>query len=97
MSSRICEAVQEKKVIEFHYDGQYRNVEPYCHGRSKKGKESIRGYQIAGGSNSRRIPFWRLFTVAKMGDPTLTDETFVGNRPLYNPNDRDLAPIHCNV
>ena len=72
-------------MIEFHYDGYHRKVEPYCHGTSKRGKESVRGYQVAGGSNSRSIPFWRLFTVAKIGDLSLTDETFQGNRPGYNP------------
>ena len=97
MSSPICEAIQKNRVIEFRYDGHYRKVEPYCHGRSKKGKDSIRGYQIAGGSNSRRIPFWRLFTITKMGNPTLTNETFDGDRPRYNPNDKDLNPIHCNI
>ena len=97
MSNIICKAIQEQKAIEFTYDGHHRKVEPYCHGRSKKGKESLRGYQIAGGSNSRRVPFWRLFTVAKMGNLTLTDESFTGNRPRYNPNDKNLSPIHCNI
>ncbi|SER27710.1 hypothetical protein SAMN04489841_3515 [Natrinema salaciae] len=97
MSEIICKAIREQKVLEFTYDGHHRKVEPYCHGQSKKGKESLRGYQIAGGSNSRRVPFWRLFTVAKMGNLTLTDETFNGNRPHYNPNDKDLSPIHCNI
>lgn len=97
MSDIICKAIQEQKVLKFTYDGHHRKVEPYCHGRSKKGKESLRGYQIAGGSNSRRVPFWRLFTVAKMRNLTLTDEPFSGDRPHYNPNDKDLSPIHCNI
>ena len=96
MTSKICQAIQENRVIEFRYDGHYRKVEPYCHGTSKRGQESIRGYQVAGGSNSRSIPFWRLFTVAKIGDLDLTDETFQGNRPAYNPNDKDLR-VHCNI
>lgn len=97
MSSIICQAIQEQRVIEFQYDGHYRKVEPYCHGRSKKGTDSLRGYQVAGGSNSRSVPFWRLFTIAKMRNLTLTDETFNGNRAHYNPDDKDLSPIHCNV
>jgi hypothetical protein len=96
MTSKICQAIQENRVIEFHYDGHYRKVEPYCHGTSKRGKESVRGYQVAGGSNSRSIPFWRLFTVAKVRDLSLTDETFQGNRPGYNPNDKHLR-VHCNI
>jgi hypothetical protein len=96
MTSKICQAIQENRVIEFHYDGHHRKVEPYCHGTSKRGKESVRGYQVAGGSNSRSIPFWRLFTVAKIGNLSLTDETFQGNRPAYNPNDKDLR-VHCNI
>lgn len=97
MSSLICQAIQEQRLIEFHYDGHYRKVEPYCHGQSKKGKDALRGYQVAGGSNSRSVPFWRLFTIAKMSDLVLTDESFTGNRPQYNPNDKALAPIHCNI
>lgn len=96
MTSKICQAIQENRVIEFYYDGHYRKVESYCHGTSKRGKESVRGYQVAGGSNSRNIPFWRLFTIAKIGDLSLTDETFQGNRPAYNPNDKDLR-VHCNI
>jgi len=97
MNSLICKAIEGKKIIEFTYDGHYRKVEPYCHGRSSKNKESLRAYQIAGGSNSRSVPFWRLFSVKKMRDTTLTNETFTPNRPQYNPNDRDLSPIHCNI
>lgn len=96
MDELICEAIENNRVIEFRYDGHYRKVEPYCHGWSNRNKETLRGYQIEGGSNSRRVPFWRLFTVAKMGDLSLTDEAFEGDRPLYNPNDQDLR-VHCNI
>jgi hypothetical protein len=96
MNQTICKAIEEQRVIEFHYDGLLRKVEPFCHGTSKRGKESLRGYQIGGASNSRNVPFWRLFTVAKMRGLSITNEHFTGSRPGYNPNDKDLT-VHCNI
>lgn len=96
MNNQICTAIENNQVIEFHYDGHYRKVEPYCHGWTARNKETVRGYQIDGGSNSRRTPFWRLFTIQKMGGLTLTDEAFLGDRPLYNPDDDHLR-VHCNI
>ncbi|WP_181685368.1 hypothetical protein [Halorhabdus salina] len=97
MSGKICTAIDQQKVLEFTYDGLLRRVEPHCHGQSQKGKESLRAYQIGGRSQSREIPYWRLFTVAKMSNLRVSDENFSGTRPGYNPNDKDLSPIHCRL
>jgi hypothetical protein len=66
---------------------------PTATAEARRAKSHSEGTKLQEGA----VPFWRLFTVAKMGNLTLTDEPFSGDRPHYNPNDKDLSPIHCNI
>jgi hypothetical protein len=97
MNAKICEAIDSQRILKFRYKGHKRVVEPFCHGRSQKGKETLRAYQVKGGSTSGRVPDWKFFTVAKMQGIEIKDEEFEGNRPRYNPNDKDMRSMCCNV
>ena len=50
MNGVICQAIQEKRILTFEYDGYPRIVEPHAHGVTSKGNEALRCYQTAGGS-----------------------------------------------
>lgn len=97
MNQKICQAIRERQILEFTYDGLLRQVEPHCHGRSQQNKESLRAYQVGGASQSGRIPHWRLFTVSKANGLTLSNERFSGTRSGYNPNDKGMISICCNL
>lgn len=96
MANQICQGVKQGRLLKFTYDGRQRVVEPHCHGYTTKGNEALRAYQVAGGSNSGKVPDWKLFTVAKMSNLTLMSDSFSGTRSGYNPRDSAMATIHCN-
>lgn len=97
MDTRICDAIRTLAVIEFHYDGRLRIVEPHCHGTSRAGKEVLRGYQVAGESSSGKTLGWRLFEVDKITGLSATGESFSDPRPGYNPEDSHMISIHCRL
>jgi hypothetical protein len=92
----ICAAIRDCVLLEFDYDGLHRVVAPYCHGSTKNG-ETLRAVQVQGDSRSRGLGFGKLWTVEKMLNLRRTGTAFVPNDPHYNPQDRAMATIHCNV
>jgi hypothetical protein len=96
-SSLICDAISRRSLLEFDYDGLHRIVQPYCHGTSGTGRESLRAIQIGGESRGKLIASGKLWTVAKMVGVKVSDQTFVPNDPHYNPGDSAMAAIHCRV
>lgn len=96
MVRNICQGVRQGKLLEFAYDGFQRVVEPHCHGRTTNGNEALRAYQVAGGSDSGKVPGWKLFTVSKMGNVAVLSDSFSGTRPGYNAQDSAMSSIHCN-
>ena len=97
MNQSICNAISNKKVIEFYFKNGPRVVEPFCYGLSKKGKEILRGFQVGGYSESKNPVGWRLFDVDYMENLIITKENFSSDRRDYNPNDSMMAQIYCNV
>jgi hypothetical protein len=93
----ICEAIAGRRLMEIWYRGGSRIIEPYCHGTSKAGNEVLRAFQIQGHSNSGQPTAWKLFEVREIQSLQIFDQRFETNRPLYNPNDRDMIRIHCRV
>ncbi len=97
MNQLVCQAISQRRVVSFAYDGGTRVVEPHCHGISTAGNEVLRGFQVAGYSGSGNPIGWRLFQVSKIAGWHQTADTFIANRPGYNPRDRDMKTIHCCV
>lgn len=89
MNKQICNAIRSKNLIHFYYNGGY--------GISRKGNELLRAFQTGGYSESRDPVKWKLFTVDKMSDITITNEEFPGDRHEYNPNDSAMEDIYCNI
>lgn len=97
MNPDICSAIESNNLISFYYDGGTRNVEPHCYGLSKKGNELLRAFQVSGYSESGNPYGWKLFSVEKISDITIEDDTFDSPRPDYNPNDKAMSEIYCCV
>ncbi|MGQ4876126.1 MAG: hypothetical protein ACP6IY_18830 [Promethearchaeia archaeon] len=95
--NKICIAIQSRKLLSFSYDGGIREVEPYCYGITKKGKEMLRAYQVDGYSKSGNRQGWKLFDVSKIFRLEIIDKTFINIRPEYNPNDSVMIRIFCRI
>jgi hypothetical protein len=91
MNSQIFDAIKQKRVIEFLYDGEIRVVEPHCYGVTTKGNEAVRCFQISGYSSSGTMG-WKLYDLSKVEDIQILDETF-SIRPGYKRGDKGMNEI----
>ena len=98
MRAKICSAIKSKNVIKFYYNGGTRVVEPFCYGVHKTTEnEVLRGYQMGGYSEAGETVGWKLFRAEEISKLIITNDTFSGARPNYNPNDKAMKPIYCFV
>ena len=97
VSSLVCQAIRERRVLRFHYDGGTRDVEPHCHGSGKEDQELLIGYQVSGFSRSGERFGWKTFRMDEVRALTVKDESFPGPRPGYNPADVKISAIHCHL
>lgn len=96
MQAKICEAIEHNQIVEFSYDGLFREVEPHLVG-IRNGKPTLSSFQIGGRSKSGNIPGWRPFTIPKIRALEVTSRTFGGPRQGYNPNDSRMSSIICRL
>lgn len=96
MSTIICRAIAEKRLIEFNYDGGNRVVEPHCAGTTTAGNPGLRGYQVGGYSSSGKMG-WKMFDMSKAGSVNISNSHFGGPRPDYNRNDKGMSSIKCQL
>jgi histidyl-tRNA synthetase len=75
----LVKAISGKNLIRFKYQGAMRMAEPHDYG-IQNGAVRLLSYQIGGGSNSGRLPGWRLIEVLEISDLEILKETFVGSR-----------------
>ena len=97
MKTEICDAIKNKNLIEFYYDGCWRIVEPHTFGVNKKGNEVLSAFQVDGKSNSINIPDWGLFKISKLSSLKVLSTTFSGPRSEYNPNSDRMSKIYCEL
>ena len=95
MKTEICNAIKNKKIIEFIYDGESRTVEPHCYGFTTKGNEAIRAYQITGYSSSGEMG-WKLYDLSKSRNIKVLEETFVV-RTDYKKGDKGMSRIYYEL
>ena len=96
--SLICEAIKNKNVIEFSYNGHKRVVEPHCYGMHKNtNNEVLCAYQISGYSSSGKGHPWRLYTISGMSKIVISGEKFNKPRNGYKKNDSRMLRIFCQI
>ena len=94
----ICEAIKERKLIEFFYEDGVRIVEPFACGYGRKGNLLLRAFQIEGYSKSGKPLGWKLFRVDKISQLRILEEIFNDYREGYNPlGDSQIPNIICKV
>ena len=94
---KICEAINDRKLLSFYYDGYSRKVEPHTAGTDKKGHDALRAYQVSGGSESGEYVGWKMFHVSEMQNIIVLHEQFNGPRPKYKRNDIGFSHIRCQL
>lgn len=89
----IVFAIQNLNLLTFHYDGFSRTVEPHTYGIGGKGHHAVRGYQVAGGSQSGEFVGWKLFHVNAMQDLSVLPGRFTSSRQGYKRDDKAFQTI----
>jgi len=96
----ICDAIHNRNILTFSYDGHYRMVEPHAYGLSRKRSEVLRCYQIGGTSRYSKVPEWKLMKVPLIKFLAVTEQHFVGERPGYTGykrGDKDMSTVFCEL
>jgi hypothetical protein len=96
MKSQICNAIRGKNLIQFHYNGFDRLVEPHCYGVTTAGNEGLRAFQVGGYSNSGEMG-WKMFDLGLAFDIVMLDQTFLAPRPGYKKGDKGMSTIYCEL
>ena len=94
MNDIIIEAIENRKLLEFIYKDHHRVVEPYTFGVSSKGNDNLSAFQIDGTSENIVVPDWGLFTIDKIVDLKILNQTFEGTRPKYTKGDSRMIEIY---
>ncbi|MBT8163286.1 MULTISPECIES: hypothetical protein [Arthrobacter] len=94
----FSDAIQNRNLVAFNYDGHPRVVVPAAFGlHATTGNEVLRGYQVDGSGNSRPVPFWDLFLTEKMSKVEILDGQFIEDPPHYSRNDKHIDPIRAQL
>lgn len=94
----ICDAIERRRLLSFDYEGGMRLVQPAVLGLHRTtDRLSLRAFQVGGVSRSGGPAGWRLYTVRKLRDVQMRDESFAAPPPGYQPDDIDLWPIVCRL
>lgn len=96
MNDLICQAIRDRIVIQFNYDGQLRIVEPFTLGYHKDTDNLVlSAYRVGGYSKSDSEPPWRLYIVQDIRGLSLTDRQAQSHRAGYNSRDSRMYRIIC--
>jgi len=94
----INEAIENRNLITFQYEGGLRRVEPFLTGVHRDtGNDILRAWFVSGVSKSGQYNTWKMYTIDKMSNIEIMDETFTGSRPGFNPNDDHMSSIYSHI
>lgn len=79
MESTILKAIEEKRLIEFVYNGLHRVGEPHVFGVTN-GSKQLLVYQTGGQSSNGGIPNWRRFDLSQISHLVVLPQSFPGRR-----------------
>lgn len=97
INMQIKNAIQNKQLLSFIYDGYPRVVEPHTYGLDKKGHPALRAYQIRGGSDSNEYIGWKIFHVDEIRNLSVLQEHFTHARLEYKRNDSAFTSVYAQL
>jgi hypothetical protein len=80
VDEQLCQAICERRLVSFTYDGCARTAEPHDFGIIGREKKLFY-YQVGGTSRSGRPLGWRWAVVGKISGLRVLDTHFPGPRP----------------
>lgn len=93
----LIEAIKNRKMIDFNYENKpIRNAAPHAIYISSAGNKNMDAFQFDGYSESGNLPDWRNFTLSKIENLSVLDETFEiadGYNPLSNKYNNSIYKI----
>jgi hypothetical protein len=92
----IIDAIVNRKVLSFTYNGIPRVVEPHAVGVSRAGNDVLRCFQIQG-SHVTSGHEWDLCKISDMSDLSTTGQCFVGEKSGYRRGDRHMTTIYAEL
>lgn len=97
MNTQIIDAIENRRTVEFQYEGRLRIVEPHCYGLTAKGNEVLRAYQVDGFSSSGKMG-WKIFSLSKINNIILLENNFtVREGEGYKKGDKHMSLIYKEI
>jgi hypothetical protein len=96
MLQTIIDAIKNRRVLSFIYDGYHRVVEPHAVGSSTAGNDVLRCYQTEGGHVTLGHD-WDLCELSKISTLQLTGGNFANARPDYKKGDKGMSRIYAEL
>lgn len=96
MNTTIIQAITNRQLLQFYYDGELRIVEPHCYGKTTKGNEAIRAFQVDGYSSTGKMG-WKLYELSKTSSIVISEDTFINPRSGYVTGDKGMVVIYCEL
>lgn len=93
----ICQAISNRKLIQFKYKGLPKVVEPYLIGEHEdNGNIVLRAYSVGGKSKSGNVLGWKFYDLTNIEELTVRKED-ITLRKDYNRKDKDISRIICRI
>jgi predicted nucleotidyltransferase len=95
LEQRLHDAIDDRLVVQFYYDGHLRLAEPHVLG-VKDGRLHVLTYQVGGRTSSGSLPGWRRFFVDELSELHVTSQGFVPQRLTFGRHsafDRQIAVV----
>ncbi len=93
--ARLRVAIQQRRLIQFTYQGAQRIAEPHDYGVSG-GRIRLLAFQVRGQSKGP-LPDWRMFDLARMEQVAVLDEPFRGSRARSGQSHKQWDVLFCRV
>lgn len=76
----IFEAIEHRYLLQFHYCGYFRVIEPHVFGHDPRYGDVFRGFQIGGADERGNHRGWKWFRVDKVQELQVLPVHFMGPR-----------------
>lgn len=96
MLNSIITAIKKRKLLVITYGGITRTVEPHTAGISKKRNNVLSCYQTHG-KHIKPGHEWDFFTISKITNLTVLEDSFSDTRTGYKRNDSRMTTIYAEL
>jgi len=93
----IFQAIEKRHLMQFHYEGYSRIVEPHMYGSDAAGVDLLCGYQIAGSDEFSKHTGWEKFEVSKIESLECLVTRYPGPRHPYRLHSKTFKRIYCQA